>query len=75
MKLERINIAKGLCAKRSQRISELHRNTLCWLACGSISPLEIEPVKVCLVQTYVDLDVKTFLSPEIVSCGNRIRKD
>ena len=28
MKLERINTAKGFSAKRSQRISELHRNTL-----------------------------------------------
>ena len=27
MKLERINTAKGFCAKRSQRIPELHRNT------------------------------------------------
>ena len=26
MKLERINTAKGFCAKRSQRIPELHRN-------------------------------------------------
>ena len=29
MKLERINTAKGFCAKRSQRISELHRNNAC----------------------------------------------
>ena len=27
MKLERINTAKGFCAKRSQRIPELHRNS------------------------------------------------
>ena len=26
MKLERINIAKGLCVQKSQRIPELHRN-------------------------------------------------
>ena len=26
MKLERINTVKGFCAKRSQRIPELHRN-------------------------------------------------
>ena len=29
VKLERINTAKGFCAKRSQRISELHRNSQC----------------------------------------------
>ena len=29
MKLERINTAKGFCAKRSQRIPELHRNRVC----------------------------------------------
>ena len=28
MKLERINTAKGFCAKRSQRIPELHGNTV-----------------------------------------------
>ena len=28
MNLERINTAKGFCAKRSQRIPELHRNKL-----------------------------------------------
>ena len=28
MKLERINTVKGFCGKRSQRISELHRNSL-----------------------------------------------
>ena len=33
MKLERINTAKGFCAKRSQRIPELHRNSVCALAC------------------------------------------
>ena len=28
MKLERINTAKGFCAKRSLRIPELHRNNI-----------------------------------------------
>ena len=43
-----------------------------WLACDGATPLEKEYVKICRVQSCVDLDVETLLSPKIVSRNGRI---
>ena len=41
MKLERINTAKGFCAKRSQRIPELHRNNDLFVGCFDCTRAEV----------------------------------
>ena len=48
--------------------------TLGWLACGGVSPLEKESVKVCRVKADVDLDVETPLNQELVWRDDRIRE-
>ena len=45
-----------------------------WLACGGVSPLEKESVKVCRVKADVDLDVETPLNQELVWRDDRIRE-
>ena len=45
-----------------------------WLACGGVSSLEKESVKVCRVKADVDLDVETPLNQELVWRDDRIRE-
>ena len=43
-------------------------------ALDGATPLEKEYVKICRVQSCVDLDVETLLSPKIVSRDDRIQE-
>ena len=43
-------------------------------ALDGAAPLEKEYVKICRVQSCVDLDVETLLSPKIVSRDDRIQE-